>query len=86
MITDEDIRKLTIAFKDRQESDADIADLKDHFNLKFDNAMTKMDQVYGEVINLRDEQKAHAQRHDDLEEDIRQIKSLPSIAHQLKKK
>ncbi len=86
MITDKDIQKLMVAFKTRQESDKDIEDLKDHFDIKFDGVMTRMDQVYTEVLKVREEQAGHAQRHEDIEKDLSMIKRLPVIAHQLKKK
>jgi hypothetical protein len=51
-----------------------------------DDVFTKMDQVYGEVIEMRQEQAAHRQEHDDIDKSLEDIKSVPIIAHQLRKK
>ncbi len=91
MISEKDVQKLIIAFSDifptKLELEEKIANLEEKFvtNERFDQAMGKLDFIIGELKTIREEQSAHVLRHDDLEKDIREIRALPSVAHQIKK-
>ena len=55
--------------------------------LKFKNeTFDRIDQVYGEVKAVREEQAFHQQSHDDMNERFGKIEAIPVIAHELKKK
>lgn len=48
--------------------------------------LIKIDTVYKEVINMRQEQSAHQAKHDDIQGDLDEIKSIPIVAHELRKR
>lgn len=94
MITDEDIKKIAKKFatkndltlemiKTRAEFKKDLTELEHKFDKKFDRILNLTDAVLGEVKAMREEQAAHAQRHDDIDADLKVIKSIPTIALQL---
>lgn len=64
----------------------EVGFLKESVDSRNDDVFTKMDQVYKEVLAMRQEQSVHQQTHDDLDAFISQIQSIPAIAHQIKKK
>lgn len=68
-------------FSNREE----LQRLEERFDKKFDRVLNLVDAVLGEVKAMREEQATHVQRHDDIERDIKEIQSVPIIAHQLKK-
>lgn len=91
MITSEDIKKMIAAFAPIFATKQDLKELEERMASKIElsdlksDVMTKMDQVYGEVIAMRQEQVAHTQRHEDIDKSLKEIRSIPVIAHSLKK-
>lgn len=63
-----------------------IDHLEEIVSKRNDDVFTKMDAVYGEVISVRQEQVAHQLSHNRIDEVIEDIKSVPVIAHELRKK
>ena len=91
MLTVDDIKKLTQGFATKQDLEKFVT--KEEFHERMDSVLDKMDSVYGEVVRMREEQSLHAQRHDDIEKELRahskrleKIESIPSIAHEIKGK
>lgn len=90
MLSVTDIKKLTQVFATKQDLEklATKVELREFRN----DVMDKMDKVYTEVLNMREEQSAQSQRYEDLEQEISsakkrvdQIEKIPVIAHQIKK-
>lgn len=95
MITDRDIKKLEEKFVTKAdllsvklELKEDISKLEEKSvtNERFDQALGKLDYIIGELKEVREEQAAHSLRHDDIDREIAEIKSLPTVAHELKKR
>lgn len=63
----------------------EMNELKEKVDNRNDDVFTKMDLVYGEVKAMRDEQAAHSQQHRDINQELEMIKSVPVIAHSIKK-
>lgn len=72
MLTTGDIKKLLEAFATKQE----LKELLDKVATKeqFSQFMEKLDAVYGEVKDMRQEQSFHAGRHEEITDDIEAIK------------
>lgn len=98
MITDKDIQKILLAFvpvfatKQDLEQFVTKSDLEGEIDSLKSSVFTRMDAVYKEVVDMRQEQSAHFQQHEDNEETLKnhesrlhKIESLPLIAHQIKK-
>lgn len=84
MITNEDILRLAQVFPTKEDlkeyvSKSELFDFKDEL---FD----KIDRVFGELKIIREEQLNHQQIHDDIQRDLDDLKSIPVIAQELKKK
>ncbi|MBI2011641.1 hypothetical protein HYS91_02630 [Candidatus Daviesbacteria bacterium] len=88
MLTVDDIKKLAEVFVTKEELKQEVEKLltRDEFNEKYDKIMNMLDKVYGEVKTMREEQAAHTQRHEDVENRLIKIETIPSVAHELKKK
>lgn len=65
-----------------------LDDIERNMVTKDDNnkILNLVDQVLGELKDMRQEQSAHNQDHVDINERLTKIETLPSIAHELKKK
>jgi hypothetical protein len=96
MITDDDVKKLEKTFatkidlavevtKVKDELRADIQNVEKRFETRFDQVMTGLDKVLVEVQAVRQEQTVHQSQHEDIEKDLAAIKSIPIIAHALKR-
>ncbi|MCL5785020.1 MAG: hypothetical protein M1142_06750 [Patescibacteria group bacterium] len=72
MLTLDDIKKLTEVFTTRQ----DLEKLQEEMATKNDwrEVMTMVDNVLGEVKAMREEQTAHYQQHEDIDQEITGIK------------
>jgi len=77
MLTSKDIKLLIESFKTRAEADEDIRKLRDEISgLKeemttkemFRDVMTKLDAVFKEVKDMRQEQDMHVQKHRDIDD------------------
>lgn len=75
MLTSKDIKLLIESFKTRAEADEDLRKLEDRFDLKFNDVLGKLDAVYKELKDMRQEQDMHVQKHRDIDEKLDQLKS-----------
>jgi hypothetical protein len=88
MLTQDDLVKMSQIFVTKE----DLRQMEERFDSKYAtkdelrNYATLVEKTLGELKNIRQEEEIHAQRHDDIEADLREIKSIPVIAHELKKK
>lgn len=89
MLTISDIKKLTEVFATKQELQElrEVVATKDDFR----KVMTAVDNVFGEVKAMREEQAMHFQSHEDnrlehieFKDRLRKIESVPVIAHQIR--
>lgn len=85
MLTDKDIQKMIVAFKTREESEQDLEKLEERLSEKHHEVLNKLDAVFGEVKEMRQEQSVHRQEHDDIDKRLDKIESVPAVAHELKK-
>jgi len=85
MITDKDIQKILLAFIPIFATKEDLKQFATKVELSElrNDVFTKMDQVYGEVKVMREEQSAHNLLHKKIDQDLAQIKSLPTISREL---
>lgn len=77
MLTSKDIKLLIEFFKTRAEADEDLRKLREEMATKgmFREVMTKLDAVYKEVADMRQEQDMHVQKDRDIDEQLDQLKS-----------
>lgn len=90
MLTTSDIRKLLDSFSQvfatKEELHNEIYGLREEFNLKFQDVLTKLDSVYKDLHDFRLEQSMHVQAHRDIDTKLGAIEKVPTVAHELKKK
>lgn len=79
MLTSQDIKLLIDSFKTRAEADEDLRKLEDRFDLRFNDVLDKLDAVYKELKDMRQEQDFHVQQHRDINDRLDKIKS--SVLH-----
>ncbi len=74
MLTVDDIKKLTQVFATKQ----DLTDLEERLvsKIEFRNLFTLVEKVAGELKNIRQEMIAHRQEHDDINLEIKRLKSV----------
>ena len=84
MLTPNDLQNLIRGLSATFATKEDINKLEEKFDLKFDNVMTKMDQVYTAVVATREENAAHILDHERIEERLNDIESVPTIAHHIR--
>ena len=75
MLTSKDIKLLIDSFKTRAEADEDLRKLEDRFNLRFNDVLDKLDAVYKELKDMRQEQDFHVQQHRDIKDRLDKIES-----------
>lgn len=77
MLTSKDIKLLIESFKTRAEADEDLRKLREEMATKymFRDVMTKLDAVYKEVRDMRQEQDFHVQQHLDIKDKLDKIES-----------
>lgn len=79
MLTSDDIGKLidrlVTIFTTKQELNEGLQNLEEKLDLKFQNVLTKMDAVYKEVKDFRQEQDMHVQMHRDTDERLDKLES-----------
>lgn len=68
MLTSKDIRLLVASFKTREEADADLRILGEEMRELRLDVLEKLDAVYKEVKDMRQEQDIHVQKHRDIDE------------------
>lgn len=75
MLTSKDIKLLVDTFKTRAEADEDSRLLKEEMQgLRLD-VLEKLDAVYTEVKDMRQEQNMHVQKHRDTDERLDKLES-----------
>jgi predicted nuclease with TOPRIM domain len=74
MLTDEDIKRLAKVFATKQ--DLDRFATKFEFEELKNDVFTKMDAVYKEVIAMRQEQTAHFQQHEDVNQRLDKLEAV----------
>lgn len=79
MLTSEDIKLLIDSFKTRAEADEDLRKLEERFDLRFNDVLDKLDAVYKELKDMRQEQDFHVQQHRDIKVRLDKIES--SVMH-----
>lgn len=77
MLTSKDIQLLVESFKTRAEADEDLRKLREEMATKdmFREVMTKLDVVYEELKDMRQEQDMHVQKHRDIDDRLDKIES-----------
>jgi len=87
MITSDDIKKMLDAFMPVFATKLDLENLREEMATKgqFDQVMTRIDGVMGELKTVREEQSAHQLQHDDIKRDLDAIKAVATVAHDLRK-
>ncbi len=73
MLTSKDIKLLIESFKTRAEADEDLRKLENRFDLKFNDILDKLDAVYKELKDMRQEQDFHVQKHRDIDDRLDKI-------------
>ncbi len=66
MLTSKDIRLLVNSFKTREEADADMQALREEMHQLRLDVLEKLDAVFKEVKDMRQEQDMHVQKHRDI--------------------
>lgn len=51
-----------------------------------DDLMTKIDAVYKEVLDMRQEQIVHFEQHSKINDRLDVVEAIPAVAHELKRK
>ena len=72
MLTKDDIRKLIEVFATKTDIEELVTKLE--FKITMDNVLNKLDAVYSEVKDVRQEQAFHAGRHEEITDDIVNLK------------
>lgn len=72
MLTKDDIRKLIDVFATKEDLEKFVTKLE--FNDTMDEVISKLDAVYGELKDFRQEQTVHASQHEEISEDISNLK------------
>ena len=77
MLTSKDIKLLIESFKTRAEADEDLRKLREEMATKdmSREVMTRLDAVYKEVKDMRQEQDIHVQKHRDIDERLDKLES-----------
>ena len=73
MLTKGDIKKLVEVFATK--TDLEELVTRAEFKSTMDSVMNKLDAVYGEVKDVRQEQTVHWGQHQDLREEIESVKT-----------
>ena len=75
MLTTKDIQKLKVLFASKQDLRQEIEGLETRFDKKFDKVINKLDAVYGEVKDMRQEQKFHLGQHNRINEQLEKLEA-----------
>lgn len=75
MLTSKDIKLIIDSFKTRTEADEDLRKLKAEMVTKdmFREVMAKLDAVYKELKDMRQEQDMHVQKHRDIDDRLERL-------------
>lgn len=75
MLTSKDIKLIIDSFKTRTEADEDLRKLKAEMATKdmFREVMAKLDAVYKELKDMRQEQDMHVQKHRDIDDRLERL-------------
>lgn len=79
MLTVDDIKKLTEVFATKH----DLKEFATKHELQelTNQVLDRLDSVFGEVKIMRQEQAAHSQVHEDIQERLTTIEAVPVITH-----
>ena len=66
--------------------DKKIDKVEESMVTRMDGVYNLVDQAVNELKDMREEQAAHAQRHDDIDQRLNIIEATPAVALELKKK
>lgn len=69
----------------REEVNMIVEPLREEVRDSKNQLMERTDKVITELNTIRQEQAAHQLQHDSLEQELKEVKTLPIIAHELKK-
>lgn len=72
MLSKDDIRRLVEVFVIKEDLEKLVT--KHEFKDTMDEVINKLDAVYGELKDFRQEQTVHANQHEELREDINHLK------------
>lgn len=72
MLTKDDIRKLIEVFATKDDLEQLVT--KVEFHETMNNVLNKLDAVYGELKDFRQEQTVHSGQHEEIREDIELLK------------
>lgn len=70
MLTSKDIKLLITSFRTREEAKADSQALREEMQELRLDVLEKLDAVYKEVKDIRQEQDIHVQKHRDIDEKL----------------
>lgn len=89
MLTDDDIQKMLTAFTPVFATKDDLGNLKHEVNEEINEfksgVYTRVDKVYKELVDMRQEQSVHSRQHEDIDDKFNEIKSASLVTHSLKK-
>lgn len=80
MLTSKDIKLFVDFFKTRAEADEDLRKLKEEMQTLRLDVLEKLDAVFKEVKDMRQEQDMHVQKHRDIDERLDKLGSSISAA------
>lgn len=83
MLTNQDIKRMLEVFVTKQ----DLNQLEERLATKEEirSYSAIVEKAVAGFRKVEEEQLAHSVEHDDIREDLRRIKNMPAIAHELKK-
>lgn len=79
MLTGGDIKKLLEVFATKQDLKEGLGKLREEFNFRFDAVMNKLDAVYGELKDFRQEQTVHSAQHRRIDERLEKLESSRNL-------
>lgn len=75
----------TQLFATREELNAKMDLLKQEMKTFRNETFDRLDAVYKEVVKFREDEDIHSYKHEEVEKRLKQIESVPVIAHAIKK-
>lgn len=84
-MTDNDILKLNRLFAIKEDLNRSEDRIVSTVRKLYNDILDKMDTFITEVRNYLLEQTTHVQRHDDIEERISKVESVPVVAQELRR-
>ncbi len=89
MLTQKDINLLITTFSQifatKEELITGMNSLKEEMEVFHNQTLDRLDAVYKEVVKFREDESIHEYKHEEVEKRLKQIESVPVIAHAIKK-